>query len=268
MAKKGIKINMNVSEVASLFILLPVLLLVAAYLYTSKYFGHFGIEVSDFFVVSDYLSVAIQNIHAALIPCLIMLFLGLLMWRFNADDEEQDPRILLKILLLVAFVIVWTVIGFIFADPYIKNLNFAFYVTFFFLLSLFFIKVFAYTSQLIPTFIISILVGVFLISIYMSASESIERVYKDIDKTGCTTTIGNYIKVESTIDSCDYALMGINSGYIFLIHKEEDKTLTLNKEAGWFYEGVFNKRNNDYWPFFFATREWLRNYFGIDDRGS
>jgi len=68
------RIEISTSHISFIFSISATIFLLTGYLYNRFYLGHFGIEVSHFFTISDYISSSIDKIYIACIASIIGIF--------------------------------------------------------------------------------------------------------------------------------------------------------------------------------------------------
>lgn len=110
-SKQAIKISLSTKHITTIVSTFSVLSLVSGYLYTRSILSHFGINSSDYFLLSDYVAASVDKIHwifFATVLGIITGFVGIhrrsrLSYSESKGVERTDTREYL-VLLILAFV--------------------------------------------------------------------------------------------------------------------------------------------------------------------
>ena len=107
-SKKAIKLSLTNEYITAILSISSALFLVSGFFYTRSLLGHFGIEVSDYFSLSDYVAASIEGIRYSLFATIFAIiagFIGIhnrsrLSYQQSRTVANADDRIYLLIVLV------------------------------------------------------------------------------------------------------------------------------------------------------------------------
>lgn len=242
--RTAFKINFTYSEVSSIIAVTAPLIIISSYLYNKTFYGEFGVDVSRYFSISDYISTSIVHIEKSLrigIFAIIGMVLSLDMYSrnlaymiSNKDNRKRNGYLF------------FTLAAFLTAFSYYSG-SYMFYL---FLELLMFIMVTSLSDYIANRFFDNSIKAVFFfifshLIILISLIEGIAdaRHLKDNWKTNDYELIMKE-KVEKSI-SIPAIFIGQNSKYIFLSDTSFSKiSITENSQVE-LYVKTITKKNSD-----------------------
>jgi hypothetical protein len=120
--RKAFKISLSVTDITSLLTIISPFFLFTGYLYNHFMLGEFGIEVSKYFRLTDYISSSIEGIRYSVVGAatgVLSLFLGLHSWSRKSGIERKYQKGSRDHLFYFVFIV--SVAGM--AIGYVKNLE-------------------------------------------------------------------------------------------------------------------------------------------------
>ncbi|HUX89979.1 MAG TPA: hypothetical protein VMV48_04750 [Gallionellaceae bacterium] len=116
--RSSLKIDFQLSNLIGLIGVISALFVLSGFLYTSILLGSFGIDVSLFFSLPDYLAASIEQIHHAAIPTvfgLVMFVFGLregsmksrLIYRLQREQRSREGKLLFILVIALSANVVW-----------------------------------------------------------------------------------------------------------------------------------------------------------------
>ena len=198
------------------------------FFYVKIFYGSFGIEVSNYFVLSDYLAISVTKIYAIVLSITaltIAIFISDFLYKKDIEDgidfEVKSFRIFSAISSLIYIIMVLNLT----IQSYLKNES-SFYVYFFMLLFLIVVEILLFVGKKysIKRFyqlaVMSFLAFSFLF--YGLIKTDVDELKKS-NKSSVTIHLANN-------KNNTYTLLGINSNYIFLYDKNESKSFIFPKD--------------------------------------
>ncbi len=259
----------NLTSIVQFTTLLPFILLTGAYFYVALYYGHFEIAVENYFVISDYLSVSVQIIRSSLLYGIYAVVATYSYFNYKSRKIQiESGKIESGILetgigwfekfskiymIFIYFLLAFTY--FLYFSPYVTILIIIFTIPYIKLIAHIVDK---YFNEPFKAFFMLLFIGFFLLFILTSAFNKIQNVYENIHDDKCLDITFSE-EFENEIDSCEYAMIGTNTNYVFLINKnkENDAILILQKEMVVSFGKYFEKRYSNYPKVMFNLREYL-----------
>ena len=263
----SIRVDLDFNEIIKFLPILPVLFIIGSYMNLSLYFGHFDINIGDYFSISDYLSVSIEVMESAILSTFISFIAYCYgIWVANSVPEHQEEQFQKttdrQLNLLLGMLIFGTIMAFVFHEPYINSLSVALLISPMFLsgfLSKYFIE------PRLKNSLIIIFLATFLIQIWLNSSTNIENIYKKISSDDCLSIVFKE-NAKNTIDPCEFVLLGFNSQFIFLISKGENQSVIFNRDQVESSIVEFEKSNTDYPILLSWLREKIRKWIKVDEQ--
>lgn len=93
--RKALKIPLSLEKLGSIVSLLPVLLLISGFTYTYVLYGFFGVPISLYFSVSDYISSSIERIYTVFLVA--FFYLALLFFGFHRISRRSVVNVQSKL---------------------------------------------------------------------------------------------------------------------------------------------------------------------------
>ncbi len=221
-------INLSITDVKTVFGVLSVLFFVNGYLYNRVFFGFFGIEVSKFFSISDYISTSIDKIYSIIIPLLISVVVNYFWW--SSEYRESRRKMSKKRLAFedapFFLIIGTTFIGAIFSlffDLPAKHIlrGFVLFLLFQYLIS----KVsYLFKNQFFYHTVFSYIFLFFIFIIFgaLDDGEMIQKYYAE-NNTKYTIELESSLK----IDMQELYFLGANSKYSFFYNHKKEKSYAI-----------------------------------------
>lgn len=111
--REAFKISLSLANAGALVSIVSTLFLITGYLYNNFLLGHFGIKVSEYFSLSDYLASSIEGVRYAALAAavaLISFFIGMHMGSRRSYAQMETDKKQTDYSLLLIF-IVWTALS-------------------------------------------------------------------------------------------------------------------------------------------------------------
>ncbi len=93
------KIDFSITEIKTLFGLASVFFLLSGYIYNRLFLSYFGVEVSKFFTLNDYISTSIDKIYSVVFTLIISLVINFYWWSpeyIEARKKMSTGRLLFE----------------------------------------------------------------------------------------------------------------------------------------------------------------------------
>jgi hypothetical protein len=240
--RQALKISLSLEKTGSLISIISGFFIITGYLYDHFLFGEFGIEVSNFFTLSDYLASSIEGLRFSAMGAgiaLITYFLGV--HRFTRKSYaqikfEQRRRYYadyLFFLAMLAFAI----------RAYVQNLEIFYDVSLMLiiLISMFFVPRIAIKYFKEPLIAIFVLVFISSYSAYMFSS--IERTIYRLKYYPMVELEQYDFKFKENIpkDESDLMLFGANSNYLFFLDKDR-KAFIISRESVLYFSSLTSEK--------------------------
>ena len=225
------KISLSIFDITTVFGVLSVLFFISGYLYNRAFFGFFGIEVSKFFTINDYLSTSIDEIYYLIISIVIGIIFNYFWW--SPEYRESRLKMSKKRLLFEDFPFLLTI--FLISFVAILSLVFDFpgkYIirgfTLFILFQIFMVR-FSYIFEKFSfSPMIFLVISFFFIFIIFGALHNGQMI-----KSYTVNVPNKYtIKLESSLkmNLKELYFLGTNSKYSFFYnHKTQKSVIIPNK---------------------------------------
>lgn len=232
--KEAVKLSITLSQLGSGIALLSALFVVSGYLYDKYYLGAFGIDVSKYFTISDYLSTSVESIRYAGFSgffATVFTFLG-----FHHGSRKSYAQLEYErgqkdyTLHVFGLILIVNVIVSYFVDQllfYSALLMFAVVAA----LPLSDIISRKYFKQPIPVLFFLVFVALFFVRLYYSAARS---VYQAQDETLISEATERYeYEFMDTIKLSDknVVMLAANSNYYFFWDFKQETSIILPKDA-------------------------------------
>lgn len=225
-ARSSLKLDLSQQDIGVILTVLSSLFLISGFLYNKFLLGAFGIDVSLFFSLSDYLAASIEKIRYSALGGLVglgSLFLAMdKLARLPPDKSEREvtwSRIE-SALILVAF-------GYITARTYIDNSPYFYPALSFFLMLLGVNYSFRIADRYFKNVVVAHAAIVFLIvfSAYMFGSVALR--INEITHSATTEDLKVHLVAGTSADLAGSILITANSSYYFFYNREKRRALVL-----------------------------------------
>lgn len=224
------KFEMTIGDVTSVITLITTILIAAGYLYSTQLFKLLGIDISNYFTITDYLSYSVMQVRNVLLPTLfnsLFLVFGLRNGSLKSVSqiENEKPyqnrmdKFLLLLLLGVSGMTIWSI--------YIEKINYQSMsissMIFSLIISSWLAKKFF--KNYIPTFIFLAFTTQLLSQTTIKAMENSEQIKNGEFKINIKNP---EIQIEglSKIEAKNSVIFATTSNYIFVIDKT-NKNLSI-----------------------------------------
>lgn len=222
------KLPIKSESILQLVALVMIVFSLIGFFYVKIFYGSFGIEVSNYFVLSDYLAISVTKIYAivlSIITVIIGIFIFDSLYKKDIEDsidfEVKSFRIFSFLIYIVNIIIVLILT----IQSYLKNQS-SFYLYFFILLLLmageilFFVGKKYSIKRFYQLIIIIFLAFSFLF--YGSIKTEVDELKRNTKSSIAIHLINN--------KNSNYILLGVNSNYIFLYDKNQSKSFIFPKD--------------------------------------
>ena len=217
-------ISPKISVILGLF---SVLFLCTGFLYNVLFLGYFGIELSKFFTISDYLASSIDKVYYCFISILVGMAIGLFLYPEYLKGEI--PKIRRSKFAEVFDKSIMPLMAILVVVSYIQKNYDGFFIAlqlFLFLLSIHIIIYFLkYFENPIRSYFILIATTLFFLSISLGAVKDISSIYRE--ETGNIKKYHVVFKKGITLEEKNLILLASNSKYAFFYDKKHQKTIVL-----------------------------------------
>lgn len=221
------------SHVIFLVTVFSTIFVISGFLYNKLFFSYFGISVSDFFTISDYLASSVEVIALTFISTTIGVFcyfLGVyssLSKRLHAEMFELENQSSRSEKLVIPSLFVFSVVGFLVS--YYKTNSFMFNflyipaaIVFFFLF--YRLPIWKYVKNKLSVGVVIIVIFTFLLNLSISLANKIQRLNNGTYKSPYVITIK-----DRSISYIGYEFVSSNSEYVFMWNKRKSKMLVIPK---------------------------------------
>jgi|LGOV01.1.fsa_nt_gb hypothetical protein len=221
------KIEITSPKVSVIFGLFSGLFLCAGFLYNLLFLGYFGIELSKFFTISDYLAASIDKVYYCFISIIVGMAIGLFLY---PDYLKGEIPIIRRSKFaqffdrsVMPFMAVLVVVGYL-----QKNYHGFFLALQLFLLLLsmhiiiYFLK---YFESPIRSYFILVAITWFFLSIFLGVVEDVSSIYRE--RTEDLKKYHVVFEKGVTLEEKDLILLASNSKYAFFYDKKRQKTIVL-----------------------------------------
>jgi len=222
------KIEITSPEVSVIFGLFSVLFFCTGFLYNLLFLGYFGIELSKFFTISDYLSTSIDKVYYCFMSIIVGMVIGFFLYPEYLKGEipiiRQSKFAQFFDRLIMPLMAVSVLVAFLQKNYY------GFYPAlqlFLLLLSIHIIKYFLikYFKNPIRSYFILVSITWFFLSIFLGVVEDVSSIYRE--KTEDLKKYHIVFEKGVTLEEKDLILLASNSKYAFFYDKKCQKTIVL-----------------------------------------
>ncbi|WP_298370928.1 hypothetical protein [uncultured Lutibacter sp.] len=225
------KIDFSLSEIGNILAMITPIIFIGAYYYSKIYFRHFGFNIHNFFTLSDYISVSIEKIEAALLAgffAIIGITISLIDYSKNlsylsstkAKKKQKNSYIFIFIVLIISVIFQFYING----KLKYEALHYLLIPIFFFIADYLSVKYFK--NSLKALFILT-----FISQFYLNIGISI---YKDIHLIENNWSIDSpKIKLTPSFENKSYEklkIIGFSNDYVFLRDSIKSESIIINKE--------------------------------------
>ena len=230
-------VTVTLSQVFPLLYLFSVLFLISGYIYNRFLLGDLGINSSDFFVISDYISSSVDVIESAVIASV----LGVLSYLLGVDDDlssrlrteqfniEKTSNTHKYLIALVVFLPIFSLMAVLFIKRELPD-NFLehFYPLIFFTLlyAVYYLPIWKYVKNWFAVNVVVITIFVFLISLGWKVVEDLQ----DIKNGNYESSYTVFFK-KGYEEYSEHLFFASNSNYVFLLNKENQEIAVVPKSA-------------------------------------
>lgn len=239
--ERSIKIRLSYKAFVPFISVITPLFLLTGYLYNYFFWNNFGLDISKFFSVSDYISSSIDNIRYVIVSCLLPMiscYAGVFTSSRKYIDEREASTVSLNLpeKLILTFAILGAPLGY-----YINNNDLL-------VVSIFLLIVIAFTHYLIPVLSTKLFKNpieasfLFLFILYFVSYLSFS-IYSDIEDIDNKQFYKNHkhevTLIEDNSEIEGYYFISANSSFYFFINKQKDliiipsyrvKSVRINKD--------------------------------------
>lgn len=222
-----IKLPLKTENALQWIALITVAFSLIGFFYAKYFYGSFGIDVANYFSLSDYLAVSVTKIYSIFLLIIGMIFSGSFEYHLTKQEIKKgiDPNSPLnKKLRQIQNAIFFFILAFVSITSYIFNHE-MYYYGLFAILWVILLEILLYIVQkysLQPYYFY--IVGVVTYILLFSAS-----ILADIHKIRNTTSIPTSVYVDNN-QSNSYAILGANSMYVFLYDRNQSKSFVYPTE--------------------------------------
>jgi hypothetical protein len=222
-----IKLPLKTENVLQWIALITVAFSLIGFFYAKYFYGSFGIDVANYFSLSDYLAVSVTKIYSIFLLIIGMIFSGSFEYHLTKQDIKKgiDPNSPLnKKLRQIQNSIFFFTLAFATIASYILNHE-MYYYGLFAILWVIILEILLYIVQkysLQPYYFY--LVGLMTYILLFSAS-----ILADIHKIRNTTSVPTIVYIDNN-QSSSYAILGANSMYVFLYDRNQSKSFVYPTE--------------------------------------
>ncbi|WP_114110505.1 hypothetical protein [Thalassospira xiamenensis] len=251
--RKSIKLNIKSSDVTNFVAISTSGLIISAFLYNKNYYEHFGIKLSSYFSIGDYLSGSIEGLFSSGINLFIStcaLYLGMRHGYTKSATHSQTSIKEVKkdyFYILSILAILMLLISGYYAGGKIYNTSIYF-------------SLIILSTLVIPTISrnffeksTAALVTIFMICtwtahVYKESSNDIidiETKIASVDYSECNNFSFSE-EIRKKLNSCDYIFIGSSSNYAFFASKNREDSIALNREEVKFYSNKIPEKERNF----------------------
>jgi hypothetical protein len=222
-----IKLPLKTENALQWIALITVAFSLIGFFYANYFYGSFGIDVANYFSLSDYLAVSVTKIYSIFFLIIGMIFSGSFEYHLTKQDIKKgiDPNSPLnRKLRQIQNAIFFFTLAFMTIASYILNHE-MYYYGLFGILWIIILEILLYIVQkysLQPYYFY--LIGVMTYILLFSAS-----ILADIHKIRSTTSVPTIVYIDNN-QSNSYTILGANSTYIFLYDRNQSKSFVYPTE--------------------------------------
>lgn len=221
------KLDFSLQHLALLVGLLSPFFLISGYIYDHYFLGHFGLDTSQYFSISDYLSSSIEQIRSCFISAILAIgsmYLGAHHGSLQTSDvRQQEHRSWNRML---AFTNLVTALALI-VNYFIPSPAFPFLIS----LAIY-VLAYDFLPYIAERFFIDKRKALFLLMFFVVFSASMySAIGASIYAVEHKTQLGVTTAYESDIDLSKFVLLSANSSYLFFYDAEQHKVLVLPRSA-------------------------------------
>lgn len=224
MSKLPIKIESILQSIA----LAMVVFSLTGFFYVKIFYESFSIEVSNYFLLSDYLSISVTKIYSIM---LFLLFLTLyilfndFLYKKDIKDGVNFEVKSFRIFSIIEFILIVCLMLYFTIQSYLKNYS-TFYIELCMLLFLIFFVITLYFGKkysIKNLYMITIIVLTGLVFVFYGTTKSDAELLKKSTNTNAV------VRLENNKNNA-YLLIGVNSNYVFLYDKNQSKSFIFPKD--------------------------------------
>lgn len=230
-------VTVTLSHILPLLSLFSILFLISGYIYNRFLLGGLGINSSDFFVISDYISSSVDVIASAIIASVLGVLSYLLgveddlssrlrAEQFNTEKTSNTPKYFIA---LIAFIPIFSLVPILFIKRELPD-NFLehFYPLIFFTLlyAVYYLPIWKYVENWFAVNVVVITIFVFLISLGWKIIEDLRDIKNGNYESSYTISFKKGYEEYS-----GHLFFAGNSNYVFLLNKENQEIAVVPKSA-------------------------------------
>lgn len=238
--REAMKIPLSFEWVGSIISMLSALLLFSGFTYTFVFYGFFGVPISHYFSVADYVSSSIEQLYAVFFS----VFLGLAFVFFGAHAASRRPTIVIEeqrkkpdhFNIFVSGVIVIALIGGLFNGGRLLHQSIGLSIL---------LAGFLIIPHLAARFFNDRLRAMFMLVVVFTLASHVYRTVHsniyDVLEGEAVPRICEQFHISSADDNimppCGSAVIGLTERYVFIFDKEKSNTVILPRSR--VTQGVF-----------------------------
>lgn len=226
------KVEITTSHITFMLSISTAIFLLTGYLHNKFFLGHFGIEVSKFFNINDYISSSVDKIYIACISSIVgvaVYVLGMIsriknevkFAQFEMEYNESNYQIFFTVFGLTSLNILW------FYKDLPGKYSFLSILIFFVLIGVYHrLPIQRLVKNSIYVSVVFTAMAYFSVNIFWDTAKSIENV------THNSTALNKYIfslKKPSVDNINGMVFLSANSGYLFFYDKCKNKSFVIPK---------------------------------------
>lgn len=263
--REALKINLDLNSVGSLIGILSTLALVAGFTHSFFYYKYFGIKVSEYFTVSDYISSSIESLYVLFISVMVsmvVMFLGVHRASrkpiAQIEYEQSKPD---YFVFTVTGILLLSLISGLFLGG--KALHSGISIAILFAGFLFvpnFVRKY-FNNYLISLLSVMVIVT-FTSRLYSKIYDDIYDVLEDRNTQIACENVEFDANVKLGADPCKMVILGGTSDYMFLYDKPNERTYVVPRSH--LVLGT-HKADSSRANVFDMLSNWVRDYVEKDD---
>ena len=222
------KIDFSITEIKAIFGLTSILFLFSGYIYNHLFLSYFGIEVSKFFTINDYVSTSIDKIYSIVFALIINMVITFFWWSpeyIEARKKMSTGRLLFEdgpfYIIFLGLPVASVVISYL--DKPGKYYFLA--LTIFFVFQYFVPKIADFFKKPLLSSLIISYIALFFIILISGTLEERENIVKYYSKND----LNYYVEFDLSIDikQKNLYLLSTNSNFSFLYSREKKQAYVV-----------------------------------------
>lgn len=260
--REALKIDFQIAYVSPAIATISAVALLIGYFYCIWYYGHFGVDVSRYLGINDYLSASLEKVRIVILGA---AYSGVILFaRFHSGTRKSAAQIQYErskqdLLLIMIWLSIISMNFLMITDYFYRDLRILIFSIDILLLGYLIAPKLAnhYFKKPFPAWFALALFFATFAELFRVVYTDINHVQKKLaDPEHCEGLIFDD-NVSTSVDRCDIVALGASSGYVFVIVREENavkaipRSLIAGYDSGKYLaeETLFNQVN-DYLNFF------------------